>query len=146
MAKSDKWMLYSVGCLAALLVVCGVCVLAGFIGPFKFLTSGGPILASKEFLKESPVVKEHLGEIKDYGRFPSISVNNVNGEGTARLTFPLKGSKGDGRAEVGLVKHKGKDWEVVAGRLMSGGQEYTLKEGAMPSEAPAEKEPGSEGA
>jgi hypothetical protein len=139
--KSDKWMTYAVGCLAALLLICGVCVLAGFLGPFKWWTTSGPAAASKTFLNQDPTVKEQLGDIKDFGLFPSGGFNEVNGEGTARLTFSLKGTQGEGKAELGLVKHKGKEWEVVAGKLIVHGQEIILKRGAMPPEAPPEKAP-----
>ena len=146
MAKSDRWMLYSVGCLAALLIFCGVCVLAGFLGPFKWWTTSGPSAASKDFLKADPTVKEQIGEIKDFGLFPSGGFNEVNGEGTARLTFSLKGTKGEGKAELGLVKHKGKEWQVVAGKLTVAGREFILREGAMPQGSPPEREHESSGA
>ena len=145
MQKSDKWMTYAVGCLAALLLFCGICVLGGYLGPFKWWTEGGPAAASKSFLSQDPTVKEHIGEIKDFGLFPSGGFNEVNGEGTGRLLYSLKGTKGEGRAELGLVKHKGKAWQVVAGKLTVGGQEFILKQGAMPPESPPEKAPEGSG-
>ena len=145
MQRSDKWMTCAVGCLAALLLFCGLCVLSGYMGPFKWWTQGGPAAASKAFLSEDPTVKEQIGDIKDFGHFPSGGFNEVNGEGTGRFVYSLKGTKGEGKAELDLVKHKGTSWQVVSGKLTVGGRDFILKQGALSPEAPPEKTPKAPG-
>ena len=135
MLKSEKSMIWAIGCLALLFAVCGVCGGAAYFLKEPLFSSRGASEAAKTYLKNHPVVQGEIGEIQGYGDFPSASYQYNNGVGDAQLAYSLRGTKGDGRATLRLMKPKGKEWEVVAARLVVGDRTLILKEGDLKQEA-----------
>jgi hypothetical protein len=130
-------MMWALGCLAALLVTCGFCGGAAFFLKGPLLSPKEASQTAKAYLKDHPLVRQEIGEIRGYGDFPNASYRYDNGEGEARLVYQLRGDKGEGRATLRLVKPKGKGWEVAAARLETGTGTFTLKEGVLePEPAP----------
>lgn len=139
--RSDKVLLMVVGGILLVVGLCAICLVGGLFLPYHWWTQGGPSQAAKDFLASDPTLREQLGAIKDFGLFPSGSVNELNGKGKAHLEFSLEGDKGRGRAAVDLAKEPRKDWWVTAATLYVGDREFILKAGS-PSEGEPLQKPG----
>lgn len=140
--RSDKVLLMVVGGILLLAGLCAVCLVGGLFLPYHWWTQGGPSQAAKDFLASDPILRERVGAIRDFGIFPSGSVNEVNGKGKAHLEFSLKGDKGNGRALVDLAKEPNKEWRVIAARLYVGDREFILKAGPASEGEPLQKPDG----
>ncbi len=139
MAKgTDRFLLGVLGGVGLVLLLCVCCIALGVGTPLGMLFKSGAGDAAKAFLKADPQVAERIGEIRDFGLFPSGGWNETNGRGRADFTYSLKGTKGEGRARVVLAKEPGKEWAVVSASLEAGGRTFVLKAGPgeMPPPAP----------
>lgn len=137
MLKSEKSMIWAIGCLAALFVACGICGGTAYFFKDPFFSSRGASEVAKAYLKDHPVVRSEIGEIRDFGKFPGASYQYTNGAGEARLVYSLKGTLAEGRATLRLVKPKGKDWAVAAARLEVKDKSFTLMEGDLETPEPS---------
>lgn len=105
-SRNWKWALPS-GCLG-LLLTCGC------LGPLIFgatmwqsLRGTGVIVDAVAQAKQSPEVRQVLGEPIESGMFPQGSVNIRNQQGFADLAIPLNGPKASGTLYV--EAHKSED-------------------------------------
>ncbi len=146
MKKTDKMLLYGIAAVVAAGGLCVGCLVAAVFLPFSWLYHGGAAGAAKKFLRSNAVVRARLGEIKDFGWFPSGTVEVTNGAGKAHLVFSLKGTRGQGQAAVDLSKKAGRDWKVTAATLTVGEKEYILRKApaALPGTPASPQPPGGE--
>ncbi len=106
-----------------LLIVAGVVVaigllvcifVAGIVG-FVLYQIGNSEAAttSKEFLRNNEVLKQDIGEVKDFGSIITGSVNVVNNDGTASLSLKVIGERRTINATVNLTYSSGRPWLVT---------------------------------
>jgi hypothetical protein len=92
-----------------------------FLGIMSTLKNSEPYNTAIAHIEESQRVRELVGEIEDYGRFPSGNVHNVNGRGTAEFTIRVNGTEGSTRVFVRLKREPLRDWEIVEFFISGGG-------------------------
>jgi Cytochrome oxidase complex assembly protein 1/zinc-ribbon domain len=105
-----------VGAVLLLLTV-GFCVAIYFGYRYinRTVRSSEPYALAIAKLKESEVVRERLGEIKDTG-FPFGSfAENSNGSGSAIFSISVTGTKGSGRYNVELLRTK-RVWRIMVAK------------------------------
>ncbi|MGH9927932.1 MAG: hypothetical protein ACREA9_01760, partial [Pyrinomonadaceae bacterium] len=59
-------------------------------------------------------LKQDIGEVKDFGKFVTGSININNGDGTAELNLKVIGERKEVNASVELVSRSGNQWRVSA--------------------------------
>jgi hypothetical protein len=153
--RSDKILLWLLGTLALLVLLCGACIVGVVVLPVRWWSHGSAVQASKDFLASSSIVKEQVGQIRGFGWVPSGSLHETNGKGQAHLTFSLKGEKGDAKATLDLTKEPGGPWKVKSATLFKEGRSFALTDEPSPGgpagggtnqpSSPAEPPPAQEG-
>jgi hypothetical protein len=68
---------------------------------------------AKEFLKKNEILKQDIGEVKDFGTFISGSVKTRNNDGNAVLALKVIGDKKTVNATVYLMYIEGREWRVT---------------------------------
>ena len=99
---------------AIVLAVCLiVAIFVGGIVGFAFYSVGKSEAATraKEFLKNSAVLKQDIGEVTDFGSFVTGSINVQNANGAATLNLKVIGAKKTVHASVNLA-YNGHTWRV----------------------------------
>ena len=146
MKSSEKWMLAAVLSALGIVGFCLICIVGAVLTPLRWWSHGGATEAAEDFLRKNPVVTAHLGTIRSFGALPSGSQSLINGEGKAHLLITIRGEKGEGTAEVDLMKRPGESWKVTAAVLVAGDQRLVLEAGpgASSPSPPSEAQPGSD--
>jgi Cytochrome oxidase complex assembly protein 1 len=109
-SRNWKWVVPS-GCLG-LLLSCG-CLGAVIFGvAFQSLRSAGVVVEAVAMAKQSPEVRQALGEEIKAGMLVSGSLQSSNDRGSADITIPLDGSKADGTLHVEAYKD-GEEWKFT---------------------------------
>lgn len=109
-SRNWAWVL-PMGCLG-LLLSCGClgALLAGLA--FKNFSDSNVVTEAVSRVRQSPEARELLGEPIQTGKLWGIqgSMETHNGEGSARLTIPMQGSKASGRLRVEAYKRDADTW------------------------------------
>jgi Cytochrome oxidase complex assembly protein 1 len=92
-----------------LLVVVFVGAIVGFV--LYQVGNSEAATEAKQFLRSSDKLKEEIGEVKDFGRIVTGSVNIQNDYGTASLYFKVIGERKTVNASVVLTYLQGR-WRV----------------------------------
>ncbi len=100
-------LLLSCGCLGPL--VCGATV-------FESLRGSGVVVDAVAMVKQSPEVKETLGEPIESSMPRQISIQSNDEEGTARFAIPLQGPKASGTL-YGEAYKRGEEWSFTTLRV-----------------------------
>ena len=106
------------------LIVAGVVVVLGFvvllfvgaIVGFSLYQVGNSEAAARaeDFLRNSPKLKEDIGEVKDFGSIVTGGINLSGGNGRATINLKVIGEKKTVNASVDLVLVSGGTWRVVS--------------------------------
>ena len=64
-------------------------------------------------IENNQQLKNEIGEITDYGMFPTGSINYVDGYGEAELEIKVIGTKSTKSVYVYLIKEVDKEWQLV---------------------------------
>ena len=104
--------------VATVVVTLGL-LLAIFVGAivvFAFYSIGNSEAAtvSKDFLQKNEQLKQDIGEVKEFGRFVTGSINVTNSDGQATLNLKVIGEHRTVNATVELTYHGGRAWRVTA--------------------------------
>jgi hypothetical protein len=100
--RNWKWVLPT-GCLG-LLLTCG-CFGALIVGAVtQSLRGSGAVVEAVALVRQSPEVREALGEPIEAGLMVSGSIQSSNDRGSADVAIPLKGSKADGTLRMEAYK------------------------------------------
>jgi hypothetical protein len=92
-----------------------VLVAGGVVGiAFYGMSNSDAAKISKEFLRKNEKLKAEIGEVKDFGRFITGSINTTNGDGTAQLNLKVIGERKEVKVTVELVFRSGHQWRVTA--------------------------------
>jgi hypothetical protein len=104
--------------VAAIIITLGLLVMifaAGIVG-FALYSVGNSEAAvvAKDFLKKNEQLKQDIGEVKDFGKFVTGSINVHNGDGEATLNLKVIAERETVNATVELAYHSGHAWRVTA--------------------------------
>lgn len=103
--------------LAGVVVTIGllVCIfVAGIVGFVLYQIGNSEAAATaKEFLRNNELLKQDIGEVKDFGSIITGSVNVVNNDGTATLSIKVIGERRTINATVDLTYRSGRPWRVT---------------------------------
>lgn len=119
------------------LIVAGVVVVLAFV---VFLFVGGIVgfalyqLANSEaaaraqdFLRNSPKLRQDIGEVKDFGSIVTGGINLSGGSGRATINLKVIGEKKTVNASVDLVLVSGSTWRVSSASYVNdSGQRINL--------------------
>jgi len=104
------------------LIVAGVVVVLGFlvllfvgaIVGFAFYQLGNSEAAARaqDFLRDSPKLKQDIGEVKDFGSIVTGGINLSGSGGRATINLKVIGEKKTVNASVDLVLVSGSTWRV----------------------------------
>ncbi len=108
--RNWKWVVPT-GCLG-LLLSCGCLGALIFGAAFQSLRSASVVVEAVALAKQSPEVRQVLGENIQAGLAVSGSFQSSNDRGSADVSIPLDGSKADGTLHVEAYKD-GEQWKFT---------------------------------
>jgi hypothetical protein len=102
--------------VAVLAVGLLVVIFVGGIVGFALYSVGNSEAAvtAKEFLSNNQRLKDDIGEVKDFGKLVSGSINVHNSNGDATIALKVIGERSTVNATVGLAYRDGRPWRVVS--------------------------------
>jgi hypothetical protein len=121
--------------IAALVLL--VVLFVGAVVGFAFYTLGNSQAATtaKAFLRNNEVLRQDIGQVKDFGSIITGSINSKNLDGAASLNLKVIGEKKTVNAEVDMAYRDGKAWRVVdASYVKDDGQTVDLVNRSAPAE------------
>lgn len=92
-----------------------VVVVAGAIIGIALYTIGNSEAGetAKTFLRNNQQLKQDIGEVTDFGSFPTGNVSVENNSGNATINLKVYGERKAVNASVDLVYRNGQPWRVV---------------------------------
>ena len=111
--STKKIILIIAGILGVLALV--VALFVGGIFWFVFHTIGSSEAAetARTYLRSNEVLKQDIGEVKDFGSFVTGNINVSNGDGVATLYLKVIGEKQTVNAKVDLSYRSNRNWRVT---------------------------------
>ena len=111
---TTKKILIIVGAVVLVIGLIVVVVVGGIIG-IAFYSVGRSEAAesARYFLRTNERLKQEIGEIKDFGRFVTGSININNDSGNATINLKVIGERQTVNASVDLVYKNGQPWRVI---------------------------------
>ena len=136
--STKKIILIIAGILAVLALL--VALFVGGIFWFVFHTIGNSEAAeaSRTYLRNNEVLKQDIGEVKDFGSFVTGNVNVSNGDGEATLYLKVIGAKRDVNARVDLSYRSNQNWRVTGASYERDGRTIDLMKPYEQSPPPSE--------
>jgi cytochrome oxidase complex assembly protein 1 len=124
--STKKIILIIAGILGVLLLV--VALFVGVITWFVFHTIGTSEAAetARTYLRNNEVLKQDIGEVKDFGSFVTGNINVQNSDGEATLHIKVIGEKRTVNATVDLSYRSNRNWRVTGARYERDGQTIDL--------------------
>jgi hypothetical protein len=125
-----------VGIIAVLGLI--VALFVGGIAWFAFHAIGTSEAAdqARTYLRNNQVLKQDIGEVKDYGSFVTGNVNAHNGDGEATLYLKVIGEKRNVNARVDLSYRNNRSWRVTGASYERDGETVDLMQGYGPPSSP----------
>lgn len=106
-----------------ILIIAGVLgvlalVVALFVGgilwfTFHTIASSEAAETARTYLRGNEVLKQDIGEVKDFGGFVTGNINVANGDGEATLYLKVYGEKQTVNAKVDLSYRSNRNWRVT---------------------------------
>ena len=136
--STKKIILIIAGILGVLALV--VALFVGGIFWFVFHTIGNSEAAeaSRTYLRNNEVLKQDIGEVKDFGSFVTGNVNVSNGDGEATLYLKVIGEKREVKARVDLSYRSNQNWRVTGASYDRDGRTIDLMKPYEQSPPPSE--------
>jgi hypothetical protein len=126
--------------IAGILAVLGLIVtlFVGSIAWFTFHTIANSEAAetARTFLRNNEILKQDIGEVKDFGSFITGNINVQNTDGEASLHLKVIGEKRTVNARVDLSYRNNRSWRVTGASYDRDGQDIDLVQGYGPSPTP----------
>src|SRR6266550_5959243 len=134
--STKKIILIIAGSLAVLGLI--VALFVGGITWFAFHTIAKSDAAetARTFLRNNEILKQDIGEVKDFGWFITGTINVQNTDGEATLHLKVIGEKRDVNARVDLSYRNNRSWRVTGASYDRDGQTIDLVQGYGPSPTP----------
>ena len=128
--------------VAGILAVLGllVALFVGGIAWFTFHTIANSEAAetARTYLRNNEILKQDIGEVKDFGSFVTGNVNVSNGDGEATLYLKVIGAKRDVNARVDLSYRSNQNWRVTGASYERDGRTIDLMKPYEQSPPPSE--------
>jgi hypothetical protein len=136
--STKKIILIIAGILGVLVLL--VALFVGGIAWFAFHTIANSEAAetSRTYLRNNEVLKQDIGEVKDFGSFVTGNINVANGDGVATLYLKVIGEKREVNARVGLSYRSNQNWRVTAASYERDGRTIDLMKPYEQSPPPSE--------
>ena len=136
--STKKIILIIAGILGVLALV--VALFVGGIAWFTFHTISNSEAAetSRTYLRNNEVLKQDIGEVKDFGSFVTGNINFANGDGEATLYLKVIGQKRKVNARVDLSYRSNRNWRVTGASYERDGQTIDLMKPYEQSPPPSE--------
>ena len=136
--STKKIILIIAGILGVLALL--VALFVGGIFWFVFHTIGNSEAAeaSRTYLRNNAVLKQDIGEVKDFGSFVTGNVNVSNGDGEATLYLKVIGEKREVNARVDLSYRSNQNWRVTGASYDRDGRTIDLMKPYEQSPPPSE--------
>ena len=134
--STKKIILIIAGSLAVLGLI--VALFVGGITWFAFHTIAKSDAAetARTFLRNNEILKQDIGEVKDFGWFITGNINVQNTDGEATLHLKVIGEKRDVNARIDLSYRNNRSWRVTGASYDRDGQTIDLVQGYGPSPTP----------
>ena len=134
--STKKIILIIAGVLAVLGLI--VALFVGGIAWFAFHTIANSEAAdtARTFLRNNEILKQDIGEVKDFGSFVTGNINVQNTDGEASLHLKVYGEKRTVNARVDLSYRNNRSWRVTGASYDRDGQTIDLVQGYGPTSTP----------
>jgi Na+-translocating ferredoxin:NAD+ oxidoreductase RnfG subunit len=134
--STKKIVLIIVGILAvfALIVALFVGGIAWFV--FHKMATSEAAETARTFLRNNEILKQDIGEVKDFGSFVTGNINVQNTDGEASLYIKVVGEKRSVNARVDLSYRNNRAWRVTGASYDRDGQTIDLVQGYGPPATP----------
>ena len=115
-----------------------VALFVGGIAWFAFHAIGTSQAAdqARTYLRNNQVLKQDIGEVKDFGSFVTGNINAHDGDGEAALYLKVIGEKRNVNARVDLSYRNNRSWRVTGASYERDGQTVDLMRGYEPPASP----------
>jgi hypothetical protein len=135
--STRKIVLIIAGILGVLVLI--VALFVGGITWFAFHTMANSEAAetSRTYLRNNEVLKQDIGEVKDFGSFITGNINFANGDGEATLYLKVIGEKRNVNARVDLSYRSNRNWRVTGASYDRDGQTIDLMRSYEQSPSPS---------
>ena len=126
--------------IAGVLAVLGL-IVALFVGgivwfAFHTIAKSEAAETARTFLRNNEILKQDIGEVKDFGSFVTGNINVQNTDGEATLHLKVIGEKRTVNARVDLSYRNNRSWRVTGASYDRDGQDIDLVQGYGPSPTP----------
>ena len=130
--SNRKILLIIAGVVAVLALI--VALFVGGIAWFAFHTIANSEAAetARTFLRNNEILKQDIGEVKEFGSFVTGNINVQNTDGEATLHLKVYGEKRTVNATVSLSYRNNRSWRVTGATYESDGQTIDLVRGYGP--------------
>ena len=130
--STKKILLIIAGVVAVLALI--VALFVGGIAWFAFHTIANSEAADtgRTFLRNNEILKQDIGEVKEFGSFVTGNINVQNTDGEATLNFKVVGEKRTVNATVSLSYRNNRSWRVTGATYESDGRTIDLVQGYGP--------------
>ncbi|SRR6266480_482897 len=130
--STKKILLIIAGVVAALALI--VALFVGGIAWFVFhkMNTSEAAETARTFLRKNEILKQDIGEVKDFGSFISGNINVQNADGEATLYLKVYGEKRAVNVRVDLSYRNNRQWRVTGASYDRDGQTIDLVQGYGP--------------
>src|SRR5436853_6985970 len=130
---STKKILLIIGGVIAVLALI-VALVVGGVAWFAFHAIGNSEAAetARTYLRSNEILKQDIGEVKDFGSFVTGNINVANGDGEATLYLKVIGEKRTVNARVDLSFRNNRNWRVTGASYDSDGKTIDLMQSYGP--------------
>jgi hypothetical protein len=122
--------------VGGILVVLGLIVVlfVGAIAFFVFHSIGNSEAAdtARNYLRTNEILKQDIGEVKDFGSLITGSINVSNGDGGATLYLKAIGEKQSANVRVDLAYRNNRSWRVTGASYERDGKTIDLMQAYGP--------------
>jgi len=134
--STKKILLVIGGILLVLGLIIGLFV--GGIAWFAFHAIGTSEAAetARAYLRSNQVLKQDIGEVKDFGSIVTGNINAQSGDGEATLYLKVIGEKRDVKVRVDLSYRNNRSWRVTGASYDRDGEPIDLMQGYGPPTSP----------
>ena len=134
---STKKILLVIGCIVLVLGLI-VALFVGGIAWFAFHAIGTSEAAetARVYLRNNQVLKQDIGEVKDFGSIVTGNINAQSGDGEATLYLKAIGEKREVKVRVDLSYRNNRSWRVTGASYERDGQTVDLMQGYDPPASP----------
>ena len=115
-----------------------VALFVGGIAWFAFHAIGTSEAAetARAYLRSNQVLKQDIGEVKDFGSIVTGKINAQSGDGEATLYLKVIGEKRDVKVRVDLSYRNNRSWRVTGASYDRDGETIDLMQGYGPTTSP----------